>query len=165
MDKFVAVAAVTGLFISFSFFAMAQSSPEVCLKHLQVNEALKQKWNPGIVRNNSKPSGGMMYLIEIKVKKNGYITFNKLITENEVLDVEVMKGGNRNVTGPFEKGDAVTIIARSEINKQSPAPDSAISSKIKSKHAAGAILYTYKDKQYLHTLDRLTETENKKLSQ
>jgi hypothetical protein len=165
MDKLVAAAAVTGLFISFSFFAMAQSSPEVCLKHLQVNEAFKQKWNPGIVRNNSKSAGGMMYSIKIKVKKNGYITFNKLITENEVLDVEVTKDGNRNITGPFDKGDEVTIIARSEINKPGPQPDPALSSKVKSKHAAGAILYTYKGKQYLHTLDRLTEAENNTLSQ
>ena len=75
------------------------------------------------------------------------------------------KDGNRNLTGPFKKGDVVTIIARSEINKPGSQPEPATLSKIKAKHAEAAVLYMYKDKQYLHTLDHLSEAENDKLSQ
>src|SRR5687768_13367205 len=139
MDKLVSLAAFSGLLIFYSLCANAQS-PTPCTKHLQINAATQQKWNPGIVQDNSQPSGGIVYEVKIKVKKKGYIAFQNLIIENQVLDVEVIKDGNRNVKGPFQKNDELSLIARSDKKKSYASPEQTVAAIVASKNAEGAIV-------------------------
>jgi hypothetical protein len=165
MHKFVGLAVISGLLVSYSFFTQAQSVPELCNKHLRVSEASAEKWNPGIVVNNGQHSGGMIYSIQIKIRKNGYVTFNNLILESEVLPIEVVKDGKRDVNGSFKKGDVITLIARSDKKKPQNPPGSPISTKLKNKKAEIGVLYTYKGKQYLHALDHVIIKQSSNLSQ
>jgi hypothetical protein len=164
MDKLAGLAAISALLTFCSFFTNAQT-PDVCTKHLIIQQATHEKWNPGITLNNSKASGGVVYTVKIKIRTNGYVTFNNLITENEVLPVEILKDGARNVSGSFKKGDVITLIARSDKNMTQGPPDPTISSKLKNRNAEAVILYTTREKRYLHPVDHLTEKESHKLSQ
>jgi hypothetical protein len=155
---------VSGFFIFFVFAANSQT-PEICLKHLQLGNTTQEHWTPGIVRSNSDVNGGIIYEIGIKVKKGGYITFQNLITEGQVLEVELIKDGKRNAAGPFKKGDEITLIARSDKQRPVEKPDDLTADKLKSKRAAGGILYTIKEKQYLHTVDKFTARQRNALSQ
>jgi hypothetical protein len=165
MNKFAGLAAIAALLILSSSFANAQSAPNICTKDLTIEQASQEKWNPGIVLNNSKASGGIAYKIKIKIRTTGYVIFNNLITENEALPVEILKDGTRSAGGSFKKGDVVTLIARSDKNMTQSPPDSLISSKLKNKNLEAAILYTTREKQYLHPVDHFTVTESHKLSQ
>ena len=154
-------------FFSLTLYSITlhAQTPNLCTKHLAVGTSTESNWAPGIVQNNSQPAGGKVYEVQIKIRKNGYITFENLITENEVLPVEIVKDGTRNVAGPFKKGDVLTLIARTDKKKVQPAPENSIALKIKSKNAVGAVSYTFKDKQYIHPLASFIAKENKKLSQ
>jgi hypothetical protein len=158
--------ATSAILIFSSFFSNVHSTPDVCRKHLQVIEASQARWNPGIVLSNNNPSGGIIYTIKIKIRTNGYVTFNNLITGNETLAVEVEKDGTRTTSsGTFTKGDVITLIARSDRAKTQVPPDQSINSKLQNRKAEAAILYSLKEKQHLHPIDHLAVKESHKLSQ
>lgn len=164
MLKPTGLAIFIGLLFLCTFTVHAQS-PVFCLKHVEVVSATRENWAPGIVKNNEERTGGIICEISVRIKKNGDITFQDLILEDQVLTVEVSKDGKRNVPGPFKKGDQLLLIARSD-KKQSPvAPDASVVLQMKTKDTAGALLYTFKNKQYLRPVDVLTEKSNRKLPQ
>lgn len=152
----------TGLLFLCSFTINAQ---KFCLKDIDVASASKENWAPGIVKNNSEPSGGIIFEISIKIKRNGDITFQDLILEDQVLPIEVTKDGKRNVPGPFQKGDELVLIARSDKKKSPATPDQSVIRELNAKKTEGALLYTFKNKQYLRPVAVFTQKSNKKLPQ
>jgi hypothetical protein len=148
--------------LSLGCDAVAQS-PKFCKKHLQISEAKQEKWNPGIVKKNSDQAGGIIYSLKIKVRKSGYVTFEKLIIDGQALDVEVIQNGTRDVQGPFQKGDEITLKARSDKKHEIVKADESIVKKLTEKHSVAAILYQIKNKQYYQTLQGFATAEGDRL--
>jgi hypothetical protein len=162
MRKPLGIAMFTGLLFLCTFSIYAQS-PAFCLKHVEVVTAFKENWVPGVVKNNEDRAGGTIFEISVRIKKNGGITFQQLILENQILSIEVTKDGKRNVPGPFNKGDELVLIARSDKNKSTAPPDDSAIRQLKAKNAEGALLYTIKNKQYLRPVDVIAGKRDKKL--
>jgi hypothetical protein len=164
MDKLISFA----LFIfchSFLSSCLQAQSPEICTKHLEIKEASQQTWGPGIVKKNAEQAGGVKYEVKIKIRKNGHVTFKSLIVDNQILPVEISQNGNRNMQGPFAKGDEVTLIARTDKEKPAEVSDEVTNEKMQQRNAVAAILYDYKKKQYLHTLKKFSTHRRDKLTQ
>jgi hypothetical protein len=157
MDKLLALILFSVIFI-YTFSVNAQT-PIACNKHLQINSATEQKWNPGIVQDNNEPAGGMVYEIKIKVKKSGYILFQNLIIDNQVLPLEVVKDAKRSAVGPFSKDDVLSLIARTNRKKNYSAPDEAIVRIVNGKNAKAAIVYTLDEKHHVHTIPKFDAKE------
>lgn len=156
------IATFTGLLLLCTFNIHAQ---KFCLKDIDVASASKENWAPGIVKNNAEPAGGIIFEVSVRIKKNGEITFQDLILEDRVLPIEVTMDGKRNVPGPFKKGDELVLIARSDKKNSPVTPDQSIIRELKAKNIEGALLYTFKNKQYLRPVVAFTEKRNKKLPQ
>lgn len=163
MNKLVGVALLSTLIFVSTINSSAQT--EVCTKHLILKEASQAKWNPGIVKSNSESSGGKTFEVRIKVRKQGYLTIENLITENEVISFEVIQNGNRNAKGPFKKGDELLIVGRTDRKKQESAPAVTLVDMLRSEKAAGAIVYRFRDQTYLHPITQFAEKQSNKLSE
>jgi len=141
----------------------AAQSPEACNKHLQIREATKETWSPGVVRKNSDQAGGVIYEVKIKIRKSGSINFQKLITDGQSFDIELVKDGERNAHGPFKKGDEVKLIARTDKKQEATKADDSVMKMLAEKDATSAILYTSKKKQYYHTLPEFSPRQSDQL--
>lgn len=100
----------------------------------------------------------MLYHITIRTRKKG-ISFHELVTADASLDIEVVRGTERNITGPFAKGEELVLVARSA--KGSRAPDTAWWAK--SGNAAALILFSRKGKRFfcpVAHLDKRAKTLN-----
>lgn len=161
MLRLFAIAGLSGLLISFTH-AQAQS-PTVCLRPLAVKEATEESWAPGVVRENTTAAGGSLYRISVIVRKKGNVLFDKLILNDQVLTIEAVHEGQRHADGPFSKGDEVLLIARSDRARPGSTPEDAVVSMIKKRNAAGALLYTFRDKQYLRPIEAFTEKRSNPL--
>ena len=115
------------------------------------------------MKKNSYQAGGIIYSLKIKVRKSGYVTFEKLIIDGQALDVEVIQNGARDVQGPFQKGDEVTLTARSDRKHEPVKADESIVKKLTEKHSVAAILYQIKNKQYYQTLQAFSTSESDRL--
>jgi hypothetical protein len=155
-------------FLATIFFIVSidvTSQTPVCTKHLKIEESTQRNWNPGVVKENSAQAGGDIFEVKIKVKKGGYITFEKLIIEDQALAVEVKQDGNRGAQGPFKKGDEIILTSRTDKEEPFNKADQAIVTTINNKNAIGAVLYTVKGKEYIHTISNFTVRKNGKATQ
>lgn len=152
-----------GFFIFCGLTTNAQT-PTICVKPVQVSEATRENWSPGIVRENTANAGGVIYQVSVKIKKKGDITFHNLIVNDQVLDIEVVKYGDRNAPGPFVKGDELLLIGRSDRSKEAAGADASLLQKVKEQKAEGAILYTFRSKQYLRPIETFAVKRDNPLS-
>ena len=151
-------------FILFRAFTINAQTPTVCLKPVQVAEATKENWAPGIVRENSANAGGVIYQVSVKIRKKGDVTFQSLIVDDQVLNIEAVKYGERNASGPFLKGDELLLIARSDQSKEAAGADAPLLQKVEEQKAEGAILYTFRSKQYLRPIEAFAVKRDNPLS-
>ena len=138
-------------------------TPTICVKPVQVSDATRENWSPGIVRENTGNAGGVIYQVSVKIRKKGEVSFNSLIVDGQVLDIESVKYGERNAAGPFMKGDELLLIARSDRSKHIAGADASLLERVKDHKAEGAILYTFKNKQYLRPIEAFTEKRDNPL--
>ncbi len=138
-------------------------SPEICTKPLQVMQATHEAWVPGIVQNNSVQAGGTIYRISLKIKKRGGVTFQKLILADRVLDVEANHNGQRGAIGPFGKRAQVEIIARTEKQAPTIAPDEYMIRALTSENAQALILFTFRGRSFVRPV-KIFEERNPTLN-
>jgi hypothetical protein len=153
---------VSLMVVFFLLSIQAKAQTPACSKHLKIEESTQRNWNPGIVQQNAGDTGGLIYEVKIKVKKGGYITFQNLIIEDQVLDVEVKQNGDRQAEGPFKKRDEVVLSARTDKTKSPVAAPNEITLTMKKKNATAALLYTSKGKQYIHPISNFTARQSGK---
>lgn len=127
---------------------------KISTKHLKIIDASQHKWSPGTVQKNSEPAGGIIYETKIKVKKSGDLKIDHFIIEDKLLKVEINKGTERKVSGPFTKGDELTILARSETS--SPISEN-LSASIGAKKKSAWLMYTVDGKNYLAGVSRINQ--------
>lgn len=108
-------------------------------------------WNPGMVQQNSEPGGGMVYDLQIKIRKKGVYDFEKLIVDNESLDVEwAGKDGKSSGNAFIKKCAKRQLIARSSKRDIKEINDPAIEKLIRGhKDMAGWIQYKFKDQTFV----------------
>lgn len=153
--------ALTGSFLLITIILTVDCMAQVPVKRrcaFTVSEATQETWSPGIVADPASSSGGMLYRITVRTRKKG-ISFHQLVTSDARVDIEVVRGAERNATGPFAKGEELVLVARSA--KDSPAPDAAL--RIKAGNAAALILFSRKGKRFycpVGHLDKRAKTLN-----
>ena len=138
------------LVINFSF-----AQPQITSKHIKVLTATKMSWNPGMVQQNSGPGGGMVYEIQIKIRKKGDYDFEKLIIDNESLDIELAGNDEKNSGNAFiKKCSKWQLIARSSKRDVKEISDSSIE-KMTSEHKdmAGWIQYKFKGQTFVRPVE------------
>ncbi len=164
MLHFTGKAAINGFLILCSVTLYAQA-PRICNRPVQLLDATRQNWAPGIVQENSQSSGGMIYELSVRIRKKGNVTFDKLIVNNQMLDVEAVQDGQRHVAGPFRKGDRILLIARFDRSKSPEPADENILARLKNKDAEAALLYTIRNKQRLKPVQSFAEKRANALPQ
>lgn len=94
-------------------FNASQAQTSVSSKHLKIISAHEMKWSPGMVQQNSEPSGGKVFDVVVKIRKKGDYVFEKMITENQSLDMEAPKNMKGEENQGFKKCSKWQVVARS----------------------------------------------------
>jgi hypothetical protein len=108
-----------------------------------------------MVQQNAEPGGGKIYEIQIKIRKKGDYVFEKLIVDNESLDVEwVGKDDLHSEGGMIKKCSRWQLIARSDKRDLKTIKDPAMEKMVSEhKDMAGWIQYTFKGQIFVKPVD------------
>jgi hypothetical protein len=138
---------------------------KISSKHFKIIEASQHKWTPGVAQENAKQVGGLIYEIKLRVKKKGSLQFDQFISEGKALGIEVTRDSERNAKGPFNKGDVLTLIARTDVSQAATVPDQVLEEYIsKAKQKPGWIVYSFKEKKYMAGISVIEEKVPNQLS-
>lgn len=154
------------LLTSFILCATLSCSQKMTSSHFTIQKSTQEKWSPGMVQNKSA-KGGSIYQVELKVKtSNTSLQFKKMIVGEQVMDIELMKGIARAVSGPFTKGDVLVVLARSESVNSFLALSESIQQKLKSNpSASGWLLYTLNGDEYVVPIKAFSPKKSESLNQ
>lgn len=108
-----------------------------------------------MVQQNAEPDGGKVYKIQIKIRKRGDYDFEKLIVDNESLDIELVGNDPMNSGNAFiKKCSKWQLVARSSKRDIKAISDAAVEKLIsEQKNVAGWIQYTFKGQTFIRPVD------------
>lgn len=108
-----------------------------------------------MVQQNAEPDGGSIYEIQMKIRKKGDYDFQKLIVDNESLDLELVGNDNMNSGNAFiKKCSKWQLVARSSKRDIKTISDPAMEKRINEhKDVAGWIQYTFKGQAFVKPVD------------
>lgn len=141
------------LFVFVINCSFAQS--QITSRHIKVLTATKKSWNPGIVQQNAEPGGGKIYEMQIKIRKKGNYDFEKLVVDNESLEIELSgMDGQESGNAVIKKCSKWQLIARSSKRDVNEISDPSIK-KIVSEHknVAGWIQYKFKGQTFVRAVE------------
>jgi hypothetical protein len=152
------------LFLLANSCLVFSQEPEISKKHIKIRSAVSSGWSPGIVKENSQPAGGLLYQIELKVKRSGDFKFEGLITSGEKLTIGLVKDNERNPSGPFSKRTKLQIVSRSNRASPSAQEDTTIHKLIAGQPDVSAwVQYSFEGKSFLVPVRQIDTKKNEKL--
>ena len=131
-------------------------------KHVKIMAASEMSWSPGMVQQNSKPEGGKIYELAIKIRKRGDYIFEKIIVDNQSLDAEMVKDGQRGIEGPYKKCSKWQVVSRTNKKDVKEISDPALRQLVdENKSVAGWIQYKFEGETLLTPVNQFESKSEK----